>query len=520
MAADAATENAPPTGEVSCSPCAEAFASAEELRCHCKSERHVYNTKRRLAGLKPIGQEAWERKLRESREAGANKGTAHLKAGKASRKASMDDGADAGSPDPAGEVAALTPEEATFSPLRSLFDRRTFRTVEDCLRYMWKKYNFCIPDREYCTNVEGILSFVWHKINETPHACIFCNRKFPDAASVRRHMLDKNHSRIGTEAKTRRGNPDERGSAELEMEIEEFYDFTASTREITDRIQNPAQKVASILRFFDEDRDGFLRLDELGVLWEATSGSELSEALYQGACQKAGADPNQGLDTDALANLYSQGLADLDAHWVVLQDSLAKRLSARKRARDEEAAKQEPIPEGDEDEDDDDEEDEEDEEDGEDDDSETEILECDDDEEFDEVMRVLGLEKATILDNGDLRLPNGSVACHRDVAYIWRQRGQRLTPEQQLAVRTSGRLGSRLPNRALLFGSTVGQYQNAGSMKMAVSRREQAREGKKFIAVLRDQQRWTFKLGITNNLMQTKNRCKIRSVRGDAAGGS
>lgn len=33
----------------------------------------------------------------------------------------------------------------------------------------------------------------------------------------------------------------------------------------------------------------------------------------------------------------------------------------------------------------------------------TEIVECDDEEEFEEVMRILGLQQATVLENGDLR---------------------------------------------------------------------------------------------------------------------
>merc|ERR1711879_47856 len=57
-------------------------------------------------------------------------------------------------------------------------------------------------------------------------------------------------------------------------------------------------------------------------------------------------------------------------------------------------------------------------------DSETEVVECEDEEEFEEVMRILGLQPAKLDDNGDLRLPNGVVAAHRDVAHIYRQRGQ------------------------------------------------------------------------------------------------
>lgn len=70
-----------------CTSYGECFASAEELRAHCKSERHVYNVKRQLAGLKPISQEAWERKLRERETEESTKGRAHLKAGKQERKA-------------------------------------------------------------------------------------------------------------------------------------------------------------------------------------------------------------------------------------------------------------------------------------------------------------------------------------------------------------------------------------------------------------------------------------------------
>ena len=38
--------------EFSCASCAEAFATAGELRAHCKSERHVYNMKRQFFALK------------------------------------------------------------------------------------------------------------------------------------------------------------------------------------------------------------------------------------------------------------------------------------------------------------------------------------------------------------------------------------------------------------------------------------------------------------------------------------
>mmetsp|Transcript_113786 Transcript_113786/g.367620 ORF Transcript_113786/g.367620 Transcript_113786/m.367620 type:complete len:526 (+) Transcript_113786:80-1657(+) len=514
VAAQAPT--APPTGgEFSCAACSEAFPTAAEQRAHCKSERHVYNTKRRLAGLRPISQEAWERKLRESRGAAgtaANKGTAHLKANKGTRKAGSDNdpSSESSSVAPVAAHAAKEEDDAPWTPECCLFDRKRFPDMEACLRYMWKTYSFAVPDREYCTDVPGLLTFLSKRISQPPFACLYCNKKFEDAVSVRRHMLDKNHTRIGTQARTRRGFVDEAGSAELESQLEDFYDFHGSTREITERITDPTIKIAALLRFFDADHDGHLQQKELAKLWAAVNdGQELSEAQYQGACGRAGADPNQGLDAEALGQLYAEGLADLDAHFGVLQDLLARKLtphrsseacSAIPEANEESGEEGEESAEGEEEEADDDGEGSE--------SSETEVVECEDEDEFEEVMRILGLQPATILPNGDLRLPNGAAAVHRDVAHIWRQRGQRL---EQLAT-ASGRAPKR--HTPLMLGGTP-----AGGCQIATTRRQQVREGKRIIAVLRRQQKYEMKLGIQQNVLQTQKGLKVRTIYGDASGG-
>eukprot|EP00931_Biecheleriopsis_adriatica_P079315 TRINITY_DN5271_c0_g1_i1.p1 TRINITY_DN5271_c0_g1~~TRINITY_DN5271_c0_g1_i1.p1 ORF type:complete len:559 (-),score=124.41 TRINITY_DN5271_c0_g1_i1:156-1775(-) len=522
-----------PASEFSCAACSEVLGSNAELRAHCKSERHVYNTKRKLAGLKPISSEAWERKLRESRsEGGGNKGTDHLKAGKQAKRKSNDaaSGSQAGSTgypstktgqplapakqdrddeeedEAANEEAAEPLEESTgpFSPRQSLFDRQHFTSVDKNLAHMWRSYNFYVPDREYCTNLEGLLEHLWRKCSKE-FTCLFCNRRFPDAASTRRHMIDKRHARIGTEARTRRGLRDDVGSLELEEELEEFYDFTGSTREITEKITEPEQKIASILRYFDEDRDEYLCHRELSALWKATSGDEsveLSEGLYLGACQKVGVDPRRGLDYEALGQLYAEGFADLDEHFSVLQDLLAQKLSSRKAASQLRKVKDEKQ---------EDEEDDEGSEEGSDDDGDssgTEIVECDDEAEFEEVMRVLGLQPATVLDNGDLRLPSGMIAVNRDVAYIWKQRGTRC---DQLAVAGGTRSSKRV--RAQLMLS------NGSSGKAEFTKREMKREGKRVIAVLKEQQKAAMKLGMQMNVIQKGKPQKFRTLTGDASGG-
>lgn len=222
---------------------------------------------------------------------------------------------------------------------------------------------------------------------------------------------------------------------------------------------------------------------------------------------RSGADPKKGVDAGALTALYNHGLANLDEHFAMLQDLLCRRLSSSRQegggkedgSKDEEKDKEE----GDE---------------GEDADGgsssssgETEVLECDDEDEFEEVLRILGLQPATVTENGDLRLPNGLVAGNRDVAHIWKQRGQRLT---QLAV--AARNNSRPATRsALMLSNSAASY--SGVM---MTHRQQLRESKKMVAVLRRSQKEEVRMGIHQNMLQRAHHMtKIRTTFGDASGG-
>jgi hypothetical protein len=316
-------------------------------------------------------------------------------------------------------------------------------------------------------------------------------------------MLDKGHTQIGSEVKSRRGNYDEAGSNELQNELEPFYDFHASVREVAEKINDPQQKVASILRFFDIDKN--LRLDhqEVSELWAATSdGDKFSEAQYEGACAMCEANPEEGLDIEALGKLYATGLADLDKHFATLQDLIVKRRRKPLTV----------VEEGDGDEDDDEEAEEEDGEGDEEEDDEDgdEIVECEDEDEFEEVMRVLGLQPVTILATGDLRLPNGSVATHRDVQHIYRQRGVRMD-QNQIAIHK----GSKVHKRSLLMLSNS----TAGCLKIAMTHRQETKEGKRIVAVLREKQHQDMRMGIRTTMLMGKHRTKIRTGRGDMSAG-
>jgi len=383
-----------------------------------------------------------------------------------------------------------------LTPRNCLFDRKHFESVELCLAYMEKTYSFFIPDMEYCNNVPDLLNHLGRKVSEG--VCLHCNRSFPDLQSVRRHMIDKGHTQLASEAKTRAGNIDEEGTIDMQEELEPFYDFHGSIKEIADKINNPAQKVASILRYFDSDKDKKLGPDEIASLWAAAKdGAKLSEAQYVGACAMADADPKDGLDVTALAKLYAGGFADLNEHFAMLQDLLIKSKKKPLKAVQEE----------DENEDDNEEDEDEDAESG---GEEDEIVECEDEDEFEEVMRVLGLHSVTITESGDLRLPNGGTACHRDVSYIYRQRGVRNT---ELALSS----GPKKLRRAQLMLS--GDSRGGNCDKVAISQRQEAREGKRIIAVLRRRQTEYMRLGITHNTALQHNKSHIRTGRGDCSNG-
>jgi hypothetical protein len=473
-----------------------------ELRAHFKTERYVYNTKRKQAGLKPISQEAWERKLRESREGYEKKGTAHLKAKKPARKGSGENSELPVAPERAENVPGAfgregppPDDEAPLTPRTCLFDRKHFDTVELCLAYMEKTHSFFIPDQEYCKDVPVFMNYLAQKVS-IDHACINCNRRFPDLQSVRRHMVDKGHTQLASEARTRRGNFDEGATEDLKEELEPFYDYNSSVREVAEKIHLPQQKVASILRFFDADKDKKLGPDEVANLWGNTNdGATMTQAQYEGACAMCGAEPKDGIDVDQLAKLYADGFANLDDHFAILQDLLV----AKHR-------KLQPVQEADEDDEDGEESEEED---GDSDCEGNDELEIDDEDEFEEVMRVLGLHKVEITETGDLKLPNGNVAAHRDVSYIYRQRGVR---QDQVALHGGS---AKFQKRAQLMLSNSG----TGCVKMAMTTRQTAREGKRIVAYLRHKNAEATRVGLQMNLVNKKNTAKIRTGRGDCSNG-
>merc|ERR1711904_675714 len=120
---------------------------------------------------------------------------------------------------------------------------------------------------------------------------------------------------------------------------EAYYDFRPSVRELQ---LKPSQKIDAVLRAFDADGDERLVFEEAAKLWAATTSNELTETQYTAACCKVDVDPAEGLDSDALAKLYKEGLADLDTHFAAVQ-AIAMKPKPKKNAAQSSSGAQDEI---------------------------------------------------------------------------------------------------------------------------------------------------------------------------------
>jgi len=465
-----------------CTVCLDAFQTPEDQRDHYRSDRHVYNVKRKQNDLKPVSADLWAQKLKSFSEQSkeATKGTAHLKKKlPKSRTPSTCFVTDS--------VLALTDR----TERHCLFDEHESASMEDNLAYMKSKYSFFIPHVEYLTKPKELLAYLTEKIYDG-YTCLYCDRPFQDRESCLRHMFDKNHTRIGTETYTRSGKYSQDGTDELLAQLEPFYDFSKSIHELNPSAKNrifeapaglksileekkemtDAEKVARIFEHFDDEGNGVLDLESAGNVYKLSQGddAEYDEKKHAAVCEWLGTP--EGITVEGLAKLYAEQLGTLEDdfenidEWVDIGE-----------------------------------------------DSDFDVKECETQEEFNKVMAEFGLTKAEILPSGDLKLPTGNVAAHREFYYIYRQRGRRMTDEER-----------REKCRAVADGSVrnrlmIGNGNSHGMCQIALSKGQEQKQGKQIIAVLRRAQKSEKRLGEKQNVLQKRWTPKIRTQLGDAAGG-
>ncbi|KAL4886951.1 C2H2 type zinc-finger-domain-containing protein [Aspergillus karnatakaensis] len=255
-----------------CNTCFVAFRSSDGQRDHMRTDWHLYNMKRRVASLPPVSQEIFNEKVlaaKATTTAAAAKASFekscvacqktfysensfqnHVKSSKhKAREArlSRDNAEDTssvmsstfslGEPinksrDAEADVANVTErlKEATikeededeeladadsWSSAHCLFCNNESSTVEENTDHMFKTHGMFIPERSYLANLEGLIHYLWRKINENSE-CIYCHSIKNSPEGIRTHMKDKGHCMIAFESEAE------------QIEIGQFYDFRST----------------------------------------------------------------------------------------------------------------------------------------------------------------------------------------------------------------------------------------------------------------------------------------------------
>ena len=118
---------------------------------------------------------------------------------------------------PSEQPQSSAPQLATveIDPRRCWFDRHLSSTPAANLERMERKYGLFVPDREYLTDLAGLLGYGHEKI-QLGHVCLFCQRRFATATACQKHMVHRAHTKLRYEA-----------GVDLD-EWDVFYDFGAA----------------------------------------------------------------------------------------------------------------------------------------------------------------------------------------------------------------------------------------------------------------------------------------------------
>jgi len=246
---------------LTCINCRETFSTSEEQRDHYHSDYHRFNAKRKMLDLPPVSQEVYAQKVEELRvkqntkevftghclfckKTFSNQRTYnnHVKSKKHIEKEKL---ARTTGETASGLVASFKtlevsppdqPEETKLEGQQSLpqteeevLQQKMARAhrfdLDECLfccqkfasfslsvEHMTKHHGFFIPDIEYLTDLEGLISYLGEKIG-TGNVCVHCDKMFSDTDAVQNHMTSLSHAKFPA---------DDMG------EFDEFYDFSAS----------------------------------------------------------------------------------------------------------------------------------------------------------------------------------------------------------------------------------------------------------------------------------------------------
>ncbi|KAL4222432.1 hypothetical protein ACF0H5_018471 [Mactra antiquata] len=98
-----------------------------------------------------------------------------------------------------------------------LFCSTISQSLEDNIKHMTEKHSFFLPDAEYISDLEGLITYLGQKVG-IGNVCLWCNEKgksFHTTQAVQKHMLDKGHCKILHDG-------------DVVLEYADFYDYRSS----------------------------------------------------------------------------------------------------------------------------------------------------------------------------------------------------------------------------------------------------------------------------------------------------
>jgi hypothetical protein len=127
-----------------------------------------------------------------------------------------DDDEDDDQSDEVAEQRKVPSFTVRIGPNISIFDNKIFKRIEDCVSYMELKFGFYIPDKEYVSDLPGLLTYLSEKV-KLGCICLFCEQQFSQCQACQNHMVDKMHCKLP---------PLDDDDGDVAGELEDFYDYS------------------------------------------------------------------------------------------------------------------------------------------------------------------------------------------------------------------------------------------------------------------------------------------------------
>ncbi|CAD5113021.1 DgyrCDS2223 [Dimorphilus gyrociliatus] len=241
-----------------CITCRVAFPEPDLQRAHYKTDWHRYNLKRKVAEMPPVTATAFEEKVVSQRNQASeaekqpdnfvcetcnkrfsseNAFKNHIQSKKhkdleVRRSENPNDPifnrqrststSESKSKDIADENMSDDDEEWSdcddaLSANECLFCSKVCDDMEKNMEHMTVVHNFFIPDIDYVSDLEGLLSYLGAKVGEG-RMCLWCSehgKSFRSLRAVQNHMTDKQHCKMLHEGDTL-------------LEYEDYYDYSSS----------------------------------------------------------------------------------------------------------------------------------------------------------------------------------------------------------------------------------------------------------------------------------------------------